>query len=89
MLRDPAALLTSVRAGFQVVIDGKHSPIAVLAPPSISMEEPEPGYDEWFRAQVLEAMDDDPANDLSAAEVEKHFADRRAASLLKLNGIKK
>ena len=34
MLRDPAALLASVRAGFQVVIDGEDSPVAVLAPPS-------------------------------------------------------
>jgi len=86
---DIASLLAKVRAGAEVEIEGDGLTIVALVPRHYDLEEPEPGYDEWFRAQVQEAMDEDPATDLSAEEVEKHFAERRAASLLKLNGIQK
>ncbi len=43
-----------------------------------------PGHDAWFRARVLEALAD-PRPDVSAEEVDKEFAARRAATMLKLD----
>jgi DNA-damage-inducible protein J len=39
-------------------------------------------HDAWFRAKVLEALDD-PRPDISGDEVEDYFAQRRAAALRK------
>jgi len=88
-VRDIASLLAKVRAGAEIEIEADGLTIAALVPRHYDLEEPEPGYDEWFRAQVQEAMDDDPANDLSAEEVEEHFAALRAATLLKLDGVQR
>lgn len=39
-------------------------------------------YDAWFRAKVMQALDD-PRPDVEDAEAEAHFARRRAAALRK------
>ncbi len=83
-VRDFAAVLAHVRAGAEVIIDNETTPVAVLVPPTeISLD---PEHDAWFRAQVQEALDD-TSPDLSEEEVEAHFAQRRAASLLRVTGI--
>ena len=41
-------------------------------------------YDAWFRAKVLEALND-PGPDIPHDEVEAYFAERRAASRRKAN----
>jgi antitoxin (DNA-binding transcriptional repressor) of toxin-antitoxin stability system len=83
-IRDFAAVLAHVRAGAEVIIESHHNPIAVLVPPS-EHAATEPEHDAWFRAQVQEAFQDSTF-DLSQDEVEAHFAQRRAASLLKVEG---
>jgi DNA-damage-inducible protein J len=49
-------------------------PFALVADPE--------AYDAWFRAKVQEALDD-PRPAIPHDEVEKHFAERRAAALRK------
>lgn len=44
-------------------------------------------HDTWFRAKVLEALND-TRPDLSDDEVEAHFAERRAAARLKASAVK-
>lgn len=44
-------------------------------------------HDAWFRAKVLDALNDTRA-DLSDDEVEAHFAERRAAARLKAGALK-
>jgi antitoxin (DNA-binding transcriptional repressor) of toxin-antitoxin stability system len=80
-VRDFAAVLAHVRAGSEVIIESDLTPVAVLVPPA---EAPafESGHDAWFRSQVNQALDDTRA-DASGDDVETHFAQRRAASLLK------
>ena len=43
------------------------------------------GHDAWFRARVLEALDD-PRPALDGAQVQERFATRRAAALRKADG---
>jgi hypothetical protein len=38
-------------------------------------DEPEPGYEEWFRAGVEEAFADDESEDIPHEEAMKHFHD--------------
>jgi len=76
-IRDFASVLAQVRAGTQVVIEDENSTIALVRPAVAEVEEPEPGYDEWFRAEVQKGLDCDPATDLDEAEVEAYFAERR------------
>lgn len=52
------------------------------APHSLFPEDPE--YDAWFRAKVQEALDD-PSPLISGEEVEREFAERRAALLAQIN----
>jgi antitoxin (DNA-binding transcriptional repressor) of toxin-antitoxin stability system len=87
-VRDIASLLDKVRAGAEIVIVNEDSTVAVLTPPGarLEFEEPEPGHDEWFRAQVQEGLDCDPATDLDGDEVEAYFAKKREAALQKLQG---
>ena len=82
-VRDFAKVLAHVRAGSQVIIDSDLAPIAVLVPPAEQAATPEPEHDAWFRSMVQHALDD-ATPDTSSDEVEAHFAQRRAASLLKI-----
>ncbi len=83
-IRDPAAMFAHVRAGAEVIIEDENSTFACLVPRAASVAEPEPGYDEWFRAQVQEALDEDPANYIDGEVVEVYFAERKRRTLLKL-----
>jgi antitoxin (DNA-binding transcriptional repressor) of toxin-antitoxin stability system len=80
-VRDFAAVLAHVRAGSEVIIESDLTPVAVLVPPAEAASS-ESGHDAWFRSQVHQALDDTRA-DASDGDVEAHFAQRRAASLLK------
>jgi antitoxin (DNA-binding transcriptional repressor) of toxin-antitoxin stability system len=84
-VRDFAAVLAHVRAGSEVVIEGESAPVAVLIPPTDadSKVASDPEYDGWFCSQVQEALDD-PRPGIPNEEVEAEFAQRRAASLLKV-----
>ena len=42
-------------------------------------------HDAWFKAKVLEALND-PRPAMSGNEVEEHFANKRAATLQKIKG---
>ena len=84
-LRDFAALLDHVRAGSEVVIDGKLAPVAVIVPPLTETDTLQPEHDAWFRSQVQQALDDRSPR-IPADEVEARFAQRRAASLLEISG---
>jgi antitoxin (DNA-binding transcriptional repressor) of toxin-antitoxin stability system len=83
-IRDFAALLAHVRAGTEVVIESELTPVAVLVPPEQNVAL-DPEHDTWFRAKVQQALDD-TRPDAPDEEVEAHFAQRRAASLLKATG---
>lgn len=84
-IRDFAALLAHVRAGTEVVIEGELTPVAVLVPPLEQSVPLDPEHDAWFRVKVQQALDD-ARPDTSGEDVEAHFAQRRAASLLKSTG---
>jgi antitoxin (DNA-binding transcriptional repressor) of toxin-antitoxin stability system len=84
-IRDFAALLAHVRAGAEVIIESERAPVAVLVPPAEQTADPGPDHDAWFRSQVQQALDD-TRSDTSDDEIEAHFAQRRAASLLKSTG---
>lgn len=45
----------------------------------LELVSPGEGHDAWFRAKVLQALED-PRPDIQDAEVEAHFARRRAAA---------
>ncbi len=85
-VRDPAALFTNVRAGFEVVIEDEGAPIARIVPPGQDEPEPDPEYDAWFRAQIEEALAD-PRPTIDSETVEAYFAARRRASALKILGM--
>jgi antitoxin (DNA-binding transcriptional repressor) of toxin-antitoxin stability system len=82
-VRDIASLLVKARTGTEIVIESEDSTVAVLMPPGAGMEEPEPGYDEWFRAEVQSALDD-PRESIPAERVEALFAEKRRASLARI-----
>jgi antitoxin (DNA-binding transcriptional repressor) of toxin-antitoxin stability system len=82
-IRDPAAMFAHVRAGAEVIIEDENSTFACLVPRAASVAAPEPGYDEWFRAQVREGLDCDPATDIDGDVVEAEFAERRRLSMLR------
>ena len=84
-IRDFAALLAHVRAGTEVVIESELTPVAVLVPPLEQNVALDPEHDTWFRARVQQALDG-TRPDAPDDEVEAHFAQRRAASLLKATG---
>jgi antitoxin (DNA-binding transcriptional repressor) of toxin-antitoxin stability system len=84
-VRDFATLLAHVRAGTEVIIESELAPVAVLVPPADQTAEPGPDHDTWFRSQVQQALDD-THSDTSDEAIEAHFAQRRAASLLKSTG---
>ena len=83
-VRDFPSLLAQVRAGTEVVIENEDSTVAVITPPGAEVVD-EPGYDEWFRAEVQAGLDCDPATDLDEDEAEAHFAEHRRV-LLKMLG---
>ncbi len=85
-VRDIASLLAKVRAGAEVVIENEDSTVAVIVPPSNEIGEPEPGHDEWFRSEVQRVLDREPVERLSEEQVEAIFAQKRRASLLRLQG---
>ncbi len=84
-VRDFATVLAHVRAGSEVIIESEQAPVAVLVPPTGQGSAPEAEHDAWFRSQVQQVLDNSHP-DLAEDEVESHFAQRRAASLLKATG---
>ena len=86
-VRDIASLLAKVKAATEVVIEDGNSTVAVITPPGCQLEEPEPGYDEWFRAEIQRALDD-PSDPIDAEQVEALFAEKRAASLARIQGTR-
>jgi antitoxin (DNA-binding transcriptional repressor) of toxin-antitoxin stability system len=85
-IRDFAAVLAQVRAGTQVVIEDVNSTIAVVKPVVWEAEEPEPGYDEWFRAEVQQVLDKEKHETISEEDAEAIMAEHRHATLRKLHG---
>jgi antitoxin (DNA-binding transcriptional repressor) of toxin-antitoxin stability system len=84
-IRDFAALLARVRTGTEIVIEGEAGSIlATLTPPQMDIEEPEPGYDDWFRAEVERTLQNDPARRISEEDAETLMAEHRRAVLLRL-----
>jgi len=81
-VRDIVSLLAKVRAGDEVVIENEDTMVALLVPPAAGVGEP--GYDEWFRSEVLKGLDCDPATDIDGDVVEAYFAKKREASMRKL-----
>ncbi len=81
-VRDIASLLDKVRSGTEIVIENGDSTFAVLSPPGSRLdgEEPQPRYDEWFRAEVHRALDD-PRPPIDGEIVEAYFAEKRPAVL--------
>ena len=82
-VRDFAKVLSHVRAGSEVIIDSDLAPIAVLVPSAEMTTTPDAGHDAWFRAMVSQSLNDSRPDSPSDV-VEAHFANRRAASLLKI-----
>ena len=82
-VRDFAKVLAYVRAGSEVIIDSDLTPVAVLVPPAEQSAQSDSGHDAWFRSMVQQSLEDSRP-DTSGDEVESHFAQRRATSLLKI-----
>jgi antitoxin (DNA-binding transcriptional repressor) of toxin-antitoxin stability system len=82
-VRDFAKVLAYVRAGSEVIIDSNFTPIAVLVPSAEQSGPANSDHDAWFHTMVQQSLDDSRP-DTSSDEVESHFAQRRAASLLKV-----
>lgn len=85
-IRDIALLIAKVKAGTEVVIENGDSTVAVIAPPGHQLEEPEPGYDEWFRAEVQSVLDRQPAERMTEEQVEAIFAEKKRLTRLQLEG---
>jgi len=85
-IRDFASVLARVRAGTQVVIEDGDAIIALVKPAAVEVEEPEPGYDEWFQAEVQQVLDKGKHETISEEDAEVIMADHRHAALRKLHG---
>jgi antitoxin (DNA-binding transcriptional repressor) of toxin-antitoxin stability system len=85
-IRDFGSVLAQVRAGTEVIIEDQDSTIALVKPAVLEAAEPEPGYDEWFRAKVERTLQNDPANRIREEDAEILMAEHRRAVLLKLHG---
>lgn len=84
-VRDFASVMAHIRAGEEVVIETENATVAAhLVPPLNEVGDPEPGHDEWFRAEVQIGLDCDQATDLDEDDVAAHFAQQRRVLLKRL-----
>lgn len=86
-VRDFASVLAQVRAGTQVVIENEECNIALVKPAIEEAEEPEPGYDEWFRAEVQQVLDKGPHETISHENAQFMFAEKREATLRRIQDM--
>jgi antitoxin (DNA-binding transcriptional repressor) of toxin-antitoxin stability system len=86
LIRDPAAKLTHVRAGVEVIIEDDAAPLARVVPTELDHATADPHYDAWFVAQVDAALAD-TREPIASEKVEAYLAERRRHSDLKLLGM--